>query len=142
MAKNSLKPTNPYKSEPENTEKKPKLPMMYYVAVILLLIGVQLAFFWSGSTREIPYSSFRTFVIENKVESVKIAPEKIYVTLKPGVDSGLPVVDEKTNPPASFCRTQKRIPTRWRLTPCAMTDSRNCLRHTASNTKEPPAQPG
>jgi len=117
MAKNSLKPTNPYKSEPENTEKKPKLPMMYYVAVILLLIGVQLAFFWSGSTREIPYSSFRTFVIENKVESVKIAPEKIYVTLKPGVDSGLPVVDEKNEPARQFLPNAKKNPNEVEVNP-------------------------
>jgi cell division protease FtsH len=90
MAKNSLKPSNPYNSEQENPQPRPKLPMMYYVVVIFLLIGLQLAFFWSGSSREIPYSTFRTFITENKVESVRIAPEKIYVKLKPGVDSGLP----------------------------------------------------
>ncbi len=117
MPKNSLKPSNPYNSEPENTEKRPKLPMMYYVAVILLLIGVQLAFFWSGSTREIPYSSFRTFVVENKVESVKIAPEKLYVTLKPGVDSGLPVVEEKNEPTRQFLPTGKKNPNEVEVNP-------------------------
>ncbi|ABB22968.1 ATP-dependent zinc metalloprotease FtsH [Pelodictyon luteolum] len=94
MAKNSLKPSNPYNSEPETPQPRPKLPMIYYVVVIALLIGLQLAFFWSGSSREIPYSTFRTFITENKVESVRIAPEKIYVTLKPGVDSGLPKQEE------------------------------------------------
>jgi len=117
MPKNSLKPSNPYNSEPENTEKRPKLPMMYYVAVILLLIGVQLAFFWSGSTREIPYSSFRTFVVENKVESIKIAPEKLYVTLKPGVDSGLPVVEEKNEPTRQFLPTGKKNPNEVEVNP-------------------------
>jgi len=91
--------------------------MMYYVAVILLLIGVQLAFFWSGSTREIPYSSFRTFVVENKVESVKIAPEKLYVTLKPGVDSGLPVVEEKNEPTRQFLPTGKKNPNEVEVNP-------------------------
>ncbi|TCD48266.1 ATP-dependent zinc metalloprotease FtsH [Chlorobium sp. N1] len=91
MAKNPQKPSNnPYNSEPETPQPRPKLPLVYYVVVIFLLIGLQLAFFWSGSPREIPYSAFRTFVTEDKVESVRIAPEKIYVTLKPGVDSGLP----------------------------------------------------
>jgi len=91
--------------------------MMYYVAVILLLIGVQLAFFWSGSTREIPYSSFRTFVVENKVESIKIAPEKLYVTLKPGVDSGLPVVEEKNEPTRQFLPTGKKNPNEVEVNP-------------------------
>jgi len=117
MPKNSLKPSNPYNSEPENTEKRPKLPMMYYVAVILLLIGIQLAFFWSDPTREIPYSSFRTFVVENKVESVKIAPEKLYVTLKPGVDSGLPVVEEKNEPARQFLPTAKKNPNEVEVNP-------------------------
>ncbi len=62
---------------------------MYYVVVIVLLIGIQLAFFWSGTSQEIPYSSFRKLIAENKVESVKLSPERIYVKLKPGVSSGI-----------------------------------------------------
>jgi cell division protease FtsH len=55
---------------------------MYYLMVILLLIGIQLAFFWSGSSVEIPYSTFRKYIEENRIESVRISPERIYVELK------------------------------------------------------------
>ena len=53
MAKNTIKPSNPYKNQPENNLPRPKFPIMYYVVVIVLLIGVQLAFFWSGSKAQI-----------------------------------------------------------------------------------------
>ncbi len=82
MAKKPSKFPNPYKSEQESNERRPKFSIMYYVVVILLLIGIQLAFFWSGSTQEIPYSTFRQYITENKVKSVKISPEKIYVKLR------------------------------------------------------------
>lgn len=90
MADNPFKPSNPYNSNKEKEqgpgERRPRLPLLYYVVAILLLIGIQLAFFWSGSTRELPYSTFRQYVAEGKVESVKIAPERLQVTLKPGVE--------------------------------------------------------
>ena len=79
MAKKTVKPPNPYKNEPETNIPRPKFPVMYYVVVIVLLIGIQLAFFWSGSTQEIPYSTFRKLIAENKVVSVKISAERIYV---------------------------------------------------------------
>jgi cell division protease FtsH len=82
MAKKPSKFQNPYKSEQESNERRPKFSIMYYVVVILLLIAIQLAFFWSGSTQEIPYSTFRQYITENKVKSVKISPEKIYVKLR------------------------------------------------------------
>jgi cell division protease FtsH len=82
MPKNPFKPNNPYKSEPENGERRPRFSFVYYIAVILLIIGFQLAFFWSGSTQEIAYSEFRRLISENKIESVRIAPERIYVQLK------------------------------------------------------------
>ncbi|MBL6956160.1 MAG: ATP-dependent zinc metalloprotease FtsH [Chlorobium phaeobacteroides] len=85
MPNNLFKPQNPYKNDPENNDKKPKFSLLYYVVIVLLLIGLQLAFFWSGSSEEIPYSEFRSYIEENKIESVKIAPERIYVNLKPGV---------------------------------------------------------
>ena len=103
MAKKSLKPSNPYKNEPENNLPRPKFPIMYYVVVIVLLIGVQLAFFWSGSTQEIPYSTFRKLIAENQVVSVKISPEKIYVKVKPGAETGLAVKgSQKEGPGISF----------------------------------------
>jgi len=82
MAKNLFKPTNPYSNEPESNERRPKFSIMYYLMVILLLIGIQLAFFWSGSSVEIPYSTFRKYIEENRIESVRISPERIYVELK------------------------------------------------------------
>ena len=99
MAKKPLKPSNPYKNEPENNIPRPKFSIMYYVVVIVLLIGVQLAFFWSGSTREIPYSEFRKLIAENKIESVKIAPEKIYIKLKPGAATGIAVKEPPKDGP-------------------------------------------
>ena len=82
MPKNPFKPNNPYKSEPENGERRPRFSFVYYLAVILLIIGFQLAFFWSGSTQEIAYSEFRRLISENKIESVRISPERIYLQLK------------------------------------------------------------
>ncbi len=103
MAKKTNKPSNPYKNEQENNLPRPKFPVMYYVVVIVLLIGVQLAFFWSGSTPERPYSFFRKLITENKVVSVKISPERIYVKLKPGTDIGKDAKDsQKENPGISL----------------------------------------
>ena len=86
MPNNLFKPQNPYKNnEPENNDKKPRFSLVYYIVIVLILIGLQLAFFWSGSSEEIAYSTFRKYIEENKIESVKIAPERIYVRLKPGV---------------------------------------------------------
>ncbi len=85
MSDNLFKPKNPYKNDPDSNGKKPRFSILYYVIVILVLIGLQLAFFWSGSTQEITYSNFRKYIVENKVESVKISPERIYVRIKPGV---------------------------------------------------------
>lgn len=87
MPNNLFKPQNPYKNDPENNEKKPKFSLVYYIVIVLILIGLQLAFFWSGTSEEITYSTFRKYIEENKIESVKIAPERIYVNLKPGVTS-------------------------------------------------------
>ncbi len=99
MAKNSVKPPNPYKNEPEPSTPRPKFPIMYYVVVIVLLIGIQLAFFWSGSSQEIPYSTFRKLITEEKVVSVKLSPERIYIKLKPGVDTGITVKEQQNDTP-------------------------------------------
>ncbi|WP_076791871.1 ATP-dependent zinc metalloprotease FtsH [Chlorobium sp. KB01] len=99
MSKKTSRPSNPYKNEPESNLPRPKFSIMYYVVVIVLLIGIQLAFFWSGSTQEIPYSTFRKLIAENKIESVKIAPERIYVKLKPGSVTGVAVKEPKKEGP-------------------------------------------
>ena len=97
MPKNPFKPNNPYKSEPDSGERRPRFSIVYYLAVILLIIGFQLAFFWSGSTQEIAYSEFRRLISENKVESVRISPERIYVQLK--ADSLKAAVQKPQIPP-------------------------------------------
>ncbi len=109
MAKKPVKASNPYKNEPENNVPRPKFPVIYYVVVVVLLIGVQLAFFWSGSTQEIPYSTFRQLITENKVVSVKISPERIYVKLKPGTETGLAVKEpQKDNPVVSLPQSSSK----------------------------------
>ncbi|NTV06542.1 MAG: ATP-dependent metallopeptidase FtsH/Yme1/Tma family protein [Chlorobiaceae bacterium] len=102
MAKKTFKPSNPYKNEPENNIPRPKFSIMYYVVVIVLLIGVQLAFFWSGTTQEIPYSTFRKLIAENKIESVKISPERIYLKLKTGTQTGVAVKEQQKDGPGMF----------------------------------------
>ena len=102
MAKKPLKPSNPYKNEQENNIPRPKFSIMYYVVVIVLLIGIQLAFFWSGSTKEIAYSEFRKLITEDKIESVKIAQEKIYIKLKPGVVTSITVKEQPKDAPGIF----------------------------------------
>ncbi|MEI7748033.1 MAG: ATP-dependent zinc metalloprotease FtsH [Chlorobiaceae bacterium] len=109
MAKKTLKPSNPYKNEPENNIPRPKFPIMYYVVVIVLFIGLNLALFWSGSTQEIPYSTFRKLIAENQVVSVRISPEKIYVKLKPGAETGLAIkVPQKEDPGISFPQSKSK----------------------------------
>ena len=102
MAKKLSKPSNPYKNLPENNVPRPKFSIMYYVVVIVLLIGVQLAFFWSGSTQEIPYSTFRKLIAEDKIESVKIAQERIYLKLKPGMNTGVATKEPQKDGPGMF----------------------------------------
>ncbi len=102
MAKKKIKPSNPDKNIPENNVPRPKFSIMYYVVVIVLLIGVQLAFFWSGSTQEIPYSTFRKLITEDKIESVKIAQERIYVKLKPGSVTGIAPKEQQKDGPGMF----------------------------------------
>ena len=102
MAKNPFKPSNPYRNEPEINERRPKFSIMYYLVVILLLIGIQLAFFWSGSSVEIPYSTFRKYIAENRVESVKISSDRIYVQLKNDEKTGNSAQDSTREGPRMF----------------------------------------
>jgi cell division protease FtsH len=92
MANNPFKLNNPYKNDPENGSRRPRVPIVYYLAVLLLIIGFQFAFFWSGTTKEVPYSQFRRMITDDRIESVRIAPEKIFVQLKQ--DPKIPVPPE------------------------------------------------
>ncbi len=109
MVKKLIKPSNPYKNEPETNVPRPKFSIIYYVVVVALLIGINLSFFWSGSTQEIPYSAFRKLIAENKIESVKIAQERIYIKLKPSVESTVtPKAPQKDEPGFFAPRTSSK----------------------------------
>ncbi len=79
---------------------KPKFTAIYYVLAIIILIGIQLTFFWSSTTREISYSEFKKMLDEGKIESVQISPSRIYITLKPDYQV-------ETRSPNSFLRSRQ-----------------------------------
>ena len=102
MVKKLIKPSNPYKNEPETNVPRPKFSIIYYVVVVALLIGINLSFFWSGSSQEIPYSAFRKLIAENKIESVKIAQERIYIKLKPSAEGAVTAKAPQKEEPGFF----------------------------------------
>jgi len=62
---------------------KAKFPTaIWYVMAILILIGIQVTFFWSNTTTELPYSQFRKELERGNVESVKISPTRTWVRTK------------------------------------------------------------
>lgn len=80
---------------------KPKFTAIYYVLAIVILIGIQLTFFWSSTTAEVAYSDFKRYLDEGKIESVQISPSRIYATLKPGYQ-----LEEKNRSTNSFIRSK------------------------------------
>ncbi len=80
---------------------KPKFTAIYYVLAIVILIGIQLTFFWSSTTAELPYSEFKKMLDEGKIESVQISPSRIYATLKSGYQ-----IEEKNRSTNSFMRSK------------------------------------
>jgi cell division protease FtsH len=80
---------------------KPKFTAIYYVLAIVILIGIQLTFFWSSTTAEVAYSDFKRYLDEGKIESVQISPSRIYSTLKPGYQ-----LEEKNRSTNSFIRSK------------------------------------
>ncbi len=78
---------------------KPKFTAIYYVLAIVILIGIQMTFFWSSTTVELPYSDFKKMLDEGKIESVQISPSRIYATLKPNYQ-----IEERNRPPNSLFR--------------------------------------
>ncbi len=71
------------RQDDKKKNNKPKFTAIYYVLAIVILIGIQLTFFWSSTTAELPYSEFKKMLDEGKIESVQISPSRIYATLKP-----------------------------------------------------------
>jgi cell division protease FtsH len=108
MAKKPNRFPNPYKNEQDGNERRPRFSILYYAVVIVLLIGIQLAFFWSGSTQEVPYSTFRQLITENKVESVKISPEKIYLKLKQGPETGIAKKEQPQEGPGGLLQSPSK----------------------------------
>jgi len=80
---------------------KPKFTAIYYVLAIVILMGIQLTFFWSSTTAEVAYSEFKRYLDEGKIESVQISPSRIYATLKPGYQ-----IEEKNRSTNSFMRSK------------------------------------
>ncbi|MGQ9805670.1 MAG: ATP-dependent zinc metalloprotease FtsH [Chlorobiales bacterium] len=80
---------------------KPKFTAVYYVLAIVILIGIQLTFFWSSTTAELPYSEFKKMLDDGKIESVQISPSRIYATLKPNYQ-----IEEKNRSTNSFMRSR------------------------------------
>ncbi|NTW49261.1 MAG: AAA family ATPase, partial [Chlorobiales bacterium] len=81
---------NFFNSDPEDgsgkgRNNKPRFSAIYYIMAILILIGIQLTFFWSSSTPEKSYSEFRLLLQDGKIDAVKISPTRIYALLKPEV---------------------------------------------------------
>ncbi|MFQ3598650.1 MAG: ATP-dependent zinc metalloprotease FtsH [Chloroherpetonaceae bacterium] len=85
----------------KKNNNKPKFTAVYYVLAIVILIGIQLTFFWSSTTAELPYSEFKKMLDEGKIESVQISPSRIYATLKPTYQ-----IEEKNRSTNSFMRSK------------------------------------
>jgi cell division protease FtsH len=85
----------------KKNNNKPKFTAVYYVLAIVILIGIQLTFFWSSTTAELPYSEFKKMLDEGKIESVQISPSRIYATLKSNYQ-----IEEKNRSTTSFLRSK------------------------------------
>lgn len=85
----------------KKNNNKPKFTAVYYVLAIVILIGIQLTFFWSSTTAELPYSEFKKMLDEGKIESVQISPSRIYATLKSNYQ-----IEEKNRSTTSIFRSK------------------------------------
>jgi len=68
------------KSRSRNRAKFPTA--IWYVMAILILIGIQVTFFWSSTTTELPYSQFRKELERGNIEAVKISPTRTWFRTK------------------------------------------------------------
>jgi cell division protease FtsH len=98
MANNFFEQMNNQDDGKKKKNNKPKFSAIYYVMAILILIGIQLTFFWSSATQELPYSQFRQMIVEGKIESVELSPSRVYAKVKSNV------VIENGKQPNSFLR--------------------------------------
>lgn len=81
-----MKSSNPYQSEPEKNEPRPKISPIYYIVVLLLLLVLQFFMFSPEPNPEIPYSAFRKMINDSRVEAVKLGTDKITAKLQPGTN--------------------------------------------------------
>lgn len=88
-------------NDKKKKNNKPKFTAVYYVLAIVILIGIQLTFFWSSTTAELPYSDFKKMLDDGKIESVQISPSRIYATLKPNYQ-----IEEKNRPTKSLLHSK------------------------------------
>ena len=70
--------------------------IILWAIVMTLLFNAAASAFKSANTVEVPYSTFRTWVKEDKVQSVAMENNKFTITLKDGADADLPEENDNT----------------------------------------------
>ncbi len=77
-------------------EKRTKFSVGYFLAIFLLVWALDSMISSGSGNKEISYSEFRQRLANNKIESVVIAPDKLYGMMKPP-DSTKHAVPDSTN---------------------------------------------
>jgi cell division protease FtsH len=88
----------------KNGNNKPKFTAIYYILAIVILLGIQVTFWMSSTTTEVPYSAFKQMLSEGKIESVQISQSRIYATLKSSY-----TIEEKNRQNNSFLRPKADV---------------------------------
>ncbi len=70
--------------------------IILWAIVMTLLFNAAASAFKSANTVEVPYSTFRTWVKDDKVQSVAMENSKFTITLKDGADADLPEETDST----------------------------------------------
>ena len=70
--------------------------IILWAIVMTLLFNAAASAFKSANTVEVPYSTFRTWIKEDKVQSVAMENNKFTITLKAGADADLPEENDST----------------------------------------------
>ena len=70
--------------------------IILWAIVMTLLFNAAASAFKSANTVEVPYSTFRTWIKEDKVQSVAMENNKFTITLKDGADADLPEETDNT----------------------------------------------
>lgn len=94
---NSPKPNNMEPKREPNNAPKPKFNILWYILILVGLIGVQSLFMTGDKGKEIPYHQFRKAVETGKVKDIAIGQYYIYGHYKPEAVAQLPRKEEKFN---------------------------------------------